>query len=422
MRPRPGTAAVTDVSAMLELATRHKVSWAFAERMLDERGPGLDEAALAAVRECARSSAEWREVHRAQLVELFRTVDAPLLHVKGFAAEAWNGGRFVRDSGDVDAVVPDLPTAMAVLDRLLDIGYRLEETYWLRLAPSGRLEGALIAVSERPGEPPRCVELSIGGFPATSFVPALPLAPDDGADLRMDGTTIRIASRLQSLLVLCAETMHRDLVVRDAMDLVLLVEVGGPDAILPELVAAARAARLDWGLGRLTRFVLRLLPERPDQAERRAWLGRVAAGARGRLGAWPSVAGSLRAAWGPWRGAGLMVRYVHHRAESWLFDRDRALALIQRINRRRDPLAILTRSGAPVFTIPVHSGQTGRLRRAPGLRVVSADPDGAWWGAVLGGRPLLVLPVGVYLLSVDCVVEPADIERLRTELAALAGS
>lgn len=415
---RPGP---LDVTAALDLAARQKVSWAFARRLLEGRGPGPDEPALAAVRDCAQASAEWREVHRAQLVELYRTADAPLLHVKGFAVEAWNGGRFVRDSGDVDVVVPDLPLAVAVLDRLLGIGYRLDETCWLHRAPGGRLEGVLIAVSERPGEPPRCVELSIGGFPAASFTPALPLAREEGVDLRVDGTAVRIANRMQSLLVLCAETMHRELVLRDAMDLVLVVEAGGPGAIVPELLAAAGAAQLGWALGRLARFVARLLPDRPDQAERRAWLGRVTAGTRPALGAWPSVAQSLASGWGPRRAAGLMARYVHHRAESWLFDRDRALALIQRVNRRRDPLAILTGSGAPVFTIPVHSGPTGRLRMAPGIRVAAEDPEGVWWGAVHEGRPLLVLPVGVYLLSVDCVLEPADIDGVRADLAELAG-
>ncbi|HXM58609.1 MAG TPA: nucleotidyltransferase family protein [Candidatus Dormibacteraeota bacterium] len=410
-----------DVPSLLTLATRHKVSWALARRLLEERGPGLDEPALAAVRACDREWTAWRRTVRHQVGEVWGAGATPLMHVKGLAAEHWNGDRFVRDSGDLDVVAPDLRAAAAVLDRLLDLDYRLEETCWLHLTPAGGLQGPIVMVSDRPDEDQRAVELNVGGFPPGSFVPSLPLALDEGADLPVGDVTMRIANRMQSLLVLCAETMHRDLFVRDAIDLVLIVERGGPDAVVPALLAEARAAGLGWALGRLARFALSLLPDRPDEMGRRVWLRRLV-GPPGALGVWPSVGGSLAAAWGPRRGAELLARYAHYRVESWLFDRDRALAWIQRVNRRRDPVAVLTRSGAPVFTIPVHSGRTERLRGVAGLRPAAEDPAGDWWIARHGGAPLLVLPAGVYLLSVDCVLEPSDIARLGRELGGLAAA
>lgn len=381
-------------------------------------GPPDDPVAAHAC-ECA----SWRATHRAQLRELFAAVDVPLLHVKGFAAEAWNGGRFVRDSGDVDVVVADMATAAAAVRPLVEIGYRLSETAWLHGTAGGGLAGVVIVVSERPGEPPRCVELSVGGFPAASFGAPLPVAVAEGADLDVDGVAVRIASRAQSLLVLCSETMHRDLVLRDALDLVLMVEEGGPDAAVPALAAAARRAHLGPGLRRLARWTLALLPDRADQAPRREWLREAARRAGpAPAGAWPAVGAALVDEWGWRRGGRLLGAYARYRAESWFFDRDRGLAAIQRLNRRRDPLALLTGTGAPVFTIPVHTGDTAHLRRAPGVRVVAEDPRGAWWAARLAGFPLLVLPVGVYLLSVDCVLEPSEVARLAGDLDRLAAA
>jgi len=417
----PPCPAIADVPALMTLATRHRVSWALARQLLDERARGLDEAALAAARDTEREWVSWRRTLRAQLGELFGAAVVPLMHVKGFAAEAWNGGRYLRDSGDVDLVVPDLPSAVALLDRLLDLDYRLDETCWMHLTPRGQLEGPVIMVSRRPDEiEERCVEVNIGGFPPASFTPSLPLAVADGVDIDVDGTLVRVTNRLQTLVVLCGETMHRELMLRDAIDLVLIVEDGGPAATIPPLEAAAREAGVDWALDRLARFALSLLPDRPSQLGRRSWLRRLTR-RRAPLGSWRTVAATLGATWGWRRGAELTARYLHYRAESWLFERDRALRLMQRVNRWRDPLAVLAGSGAPVFTVPLHTGRTERLRAVPEVRRVAEDPGGLWWGARYRGAPLLVLPIGVYLLSVDCVLEPADIARLRGDMGRLAG-
>jgi len=188
-------------------------------------------------------------------------------------------------------------------------------------------------------------------------------------------------------------------------------------------VRASRAAHLDRALGRLASYALALLPADGEASGRRAWLRDVVAGTRRPLVTpWDPVRRSLVATHGPRRGWHLTTAYVYHRCESWLFERDIGLRAIQRLNRRRDPLAVLTGPGVPVYAVPVHTGPTARLRRIPNVRLVAERGDGSWWLATYAGTPLLVLPAGAYLLSVDCVLDPADAERIGRELAELAAA